>query len=310
MKKITTNLLISGILLLIPNIGFTQRKAQYWKEDLTTLDYDLAVLIPESVIDTVNYTIYYWQKYRMNPDKKDIMHDRWGLDIGKRYSRFYSVSSYRNDLNYTKHNRNDSTIHVLLNQLNEELTRVPRLPVSITTILPYEILCDYNNNKLVLTDRIPAPQNGFIYCEEDIPKTNWTIQQDESKYIGGFKCYRATTEFRGREWNAWFTPEITINVCLWKLSGLPGLILKLVDATGDFSLEMIQICKKSLPLWQYKLNKTRMSFEKLQRLVKGFHENASTTLLGNECELLRKDELGNFIPVEEWIVPYNPIERE
>lgn len=286
-----------------------QNKSQYWQNDLGTFQYEQAELVPASVIDTIDYTVYYWQKYRMDPNKTDVVHDRWGLDIGNRYSRFYSVSSYRNDLNNTKECRNSAFIETTLDRLDEELDSVPRLPVPITAVQPYEILCDYTENKLVFTDRVPLPQNGFICYEETIPDIDWSIRPDESAEIGGFKCYCATAEFRGREWSAWFTPEIPYNGCVWKLRGLPGLILKLEDAAGDYSLEVIHISKKHLPLWIYKQPKRQLSFEKWRHLVRSFHNNASA-LLGDNCELLRRDEAGRFIPVEDWIVPYNPIELE
>ena len=51
----------------------------------------------------------------------------------------------------------------------------------------------------------------------------------------GYPCQKATATFRGRDYEAWFTPEIPVNDGPWKFFGLPGLILKVTDAENIFS---------------------------------------------------------------------------
>lgn len=70
--------------------------------------------------------------------------------------------------------------------------------------------------------------------EEDWEKQEWEIT-DSAKTIIGYECFKATTEFRGRKWTAWFTPEIPIQDGPWKLCGLPGLILEAYDTNRDYS---------------------------------------------------------------------------
>jgi len=55
------------------------------------------------------------------------------------------------------------------------------------------------------------------------------IYKDETKKIGSFLAYKATTNFRGRNYNAWFTPEIPLPIGPWKFHGLPGIILEIQD---------------------------------------------------------------------------------
>lgn len=64
--------------------------------------------------------------------------------------------------------------------------------------------------------------------EEDWEKPDWNIS-DESKEILGYQCFKATADYRGRRWTAWFAPEIPIQDGPWKLCGLPGLILEAGD---------------------------------------------------------------------------------
>ena len=64
-----------------------------------------------------------------------------------------------------------------------------------------------------------------VYVKELAPKMNWKIEK-ETKKIGKFTCKKATTFFRGRNYTAWFDPEIALPYGPWKLNGLPGLILE------------------------------------------------------------------------------------
>ena len=52
---------------------------------------------------------------------------------------------------------------------------------------------------------------------------------DETKKIGLFTAHKAMTSFRGREYIAWFTPEIPVGIGPWKFHGLPGIILEIQD---------------------------------------------------------------------------------
>ena len=68
----------------------------------------------------------------------------------------------------------------------------------------------------------------YFYMKEVTPKFIWKIT-NEKKDIGKFKCKKATTSFRGRNYIAWFTTEIGVPYGPWKLQGLPGLILEAYD---------------------------------------------------------------------------------
>lgn len=81
------------------------------------------------------------------------------------------------------------------------------------------------------------------YCySEDIPQINWEVG-DSTKSILGYECFIATTDFHGRRWTAWFTPEIPVVAGPWKLQGVPGLILEAYADGGQYRFEATGIQK-------------------------------------------------------------------
>jgi GLPGLI family protein len=67
-----------------------------------------------------------------------------------------------------------------------------------------------------------------FYINDSIVNINWKITK-ETKKIGKFNCKKATTNFRGRKYIAWYTIDIPVSYGPWKLQGLPGLILEAYD---------------------------------------------------------------------------------
>lgn len=78
---------------------------------------------------------------------------------------------------------------------------------------------------------------------EDKRRMKWEIMNDHENILGN-SAQKATTYFAGRQWTAWFTPEIPISDGPYKFCGLPGLIVKLTDKTNTHSFEIIAIEKQ------------------------------------------------------------------
>ena len=79
-----------------------------------------------------------------------------------------------------------------------------------------------------------TPQN--IAYNEDV-NFNWSILSDKVK-IGTYTTQKATTEFGGRKWTAWFSTDIPFQDGPYKFYGLPGLIVKIEDDGGNYSWEL------------------------------------------------------------------------
>lgn len=73
---------------------------------------------------------------------------------------------------------------------------------------------------------------GNFYYRDSLDEIPWSIA-DSTKVILGYECIMATADYHGRQWTAWFTPEIPIQDGPWKLQGLPGLILEASEPSGQ-----------------------------------------------------------------------------
>ena len=80
---------------------------------------------------------------------------------------------------------------------------------------------------------------------EDITIPEWTMYEDSTITVLGMECKKATTNFRGRYWEVWYTEEIPISQGPWKLCGLPGMILK-ANSPKFMLMEATKINNKNL----------------------------------------------------------------
>ncbi|MGA9212043.1 GLPGLI family protein [Kaistella sp.] len=77
----------------------------------------------------------------------------------------------------------------------------------------------------------------FVIESED--KINWKIE-NETKKNGEYTLQKATTNFGGRNWIAWFCPSIPFQEGPYKFRGLPGLIFELNDEKNDFIYSLVK----------------------------------------------------------------------
>jgi GLPGLI family protein len=83
-------------------------------------------------------------------------------------------------------------------------------------------------NKLMRKENLITP----YLIEEPIPVINWKISADTATF-GTLHCQKATGHFKGRDYTAWFCPDIPLHFGPWKLNGLPGLIVEAYDTNKE-----------------------------------------------------------------------------
>lgn len=77
----------------------------------------------------------------------------------------------------------------------------------------------------------------YSYATEDV--INWKLSE-ETKKRGNFTVQKATTNFSGRKWTAWFTKEIPFSEGPYKFKGLPGLIVSIEDSQQQYVFNLLK----------------------------------------------------------------------
>lgn len=97
---------------------------------------------------------------------------------------------------------------------------------------------------------MPMGQEWPQRYEEKWSGQEWTLEEDTASFLG-YSCQKATCRWRGRDYVAWFAPDIPIRRGPWKFGGLPGLIMKINDVDSLYVFEAVAIEKGNFPIYQY-----------------------------------------------------------
>jgi GLPGLI family protein len=86
-----------------------------------------------------------------------------------------------------------------------------------------------NEQKMLVKDNLFF--NTYV-IENPLPVIDWKISSDTATF-GGLHCQKATCHFKGRDYIAWFSPDLPVRVGPWKLIGLPGVIVDAHDVKNE-----------------------------------------------------------------------------
>ena len=207
-------------------------------------------------------------KYAFNADEIDnpkTYIDLQCLEVGNRISRYYSLLAFNRDSLQTewrkKHPKASSIPHFY--SASKRAYHWSEYQYS-------EIFKD--NNSLIVYSRMPRSLNKYDSKHtERLPLQKWTLHQDSMK-ICGYWCCKATCEFRGRKYIAWYTRDISIKWGPWKFGGLPGLILSISDTQGMYKIECVGVEYLNFPIKRFNCfvrysDIERIELLRLQRLI-------------------------------------------
>lgn len=113
----------------------------------------------------------------------------------------------------------------------------------------FKVEKEYPSMKETYSDRISSGFTPIQIGYNEEPKFNWKITSEKEK-IGEYNTQKATVDFGGRHWTAWFSTDIPFQDGPYKFSGLPGLIVKIEDSGKNYS-------------WLLRGNKKVENFEEL-----------------------------------------------
>ncbi len=128
----------------------------------------------------------------------------------------------------------------------------------------------------------------FAKYNEPFQEMQWEVVGDSTKTILGYECMMAMTAYHGRDWTAWFAPEIPAHDGPWKFAGLPGLILMVSESQGiySFTANGIEATEQEIPGmprddWYHKENRIKYLQGKYRHLQDPFADLAGGNLPAN-----------------------------
>jgi GLPGLI family protein len=176
-------------------------------------------------ISAQNNRVVYEYTFRPDSTKIDSLKKEWMyLDINKKGSKFYSKNAFESDSIVNESIKKQmiagmKSISVSRKQSNGEIN--------------YEVEKTYPDYKISIVSNIG---NDTYKIAED-RKIVWKVSS-EKKQFRSYSVQKATTDFAGRTWVAWFTTEVPIQDGPYKFAGLPGLIVEIADQSGSHKMEM------------------------------------------------------------------------
>ncbi|MDE6796339.1 MAG: GLPGLI family protein [Muribaculaceae bacterium] len=153
------------------------------------------------------------------------------LLANKEQSKFYSPATERKDsLESTPKGRavSDQLFREAVKRYTETKDESVMEGVVYKTFL--YIFRSLPKNEMTVYDKVGMLEQGCY--TEPLGEIEWEIG-DSTKNVLGYECVMAKTNYHGRDWTAWFAPDIPISEGPWKLTGLPGLILEATESTGQ-----------------------------------------------------------------------------
>ncbi|HAJ98703.1 MAG TPA: hypothetical protein DCM62_01625 [Bacteroidales bacterium] len=174
-------------------------------------------------LDRLNYIALYTKQWQQDTaDIQSIREEPMILLIGSEYSKFYSFNS---------HLTFDS---ILPRHPREEGTQIIASRKTPQAFVFYRIFKNHRLREIEIFDRVFLDLHRYT---QPLQIFQWQILPDTMK-VFGYAVQKATTSFAGRDWVAWFAPEIPISDGPYKFNGLPGLIVLLHDTRNHFRFSL------------------------------------------------------------------------
>ena len=212
MKKVI--LCILFLVSLLPETGSAQ---------LTIHVVDSDEMTKSEPIEKELFTVQYQTAFAPDsskPDKK--ITETMMLKVGAKSSVYYSYARFRMDSVLEADIAAGASQEVILEHVKQN-----------KGVVSYQIFKNYPTGKVTTLDVLASTR---FRCEETNEAPEWQLLPDTATLLS-YSCRKADCRFKGRDYEAWYTPDIPRSEGPWKLYGLPGLILKASDTRNHYTFE-------------------------------------------------------------------------
>lgn len=227
------------ILLFLPCITISNAQFVITQQ---TIDRMSGTLPQEQLDKGVYRCIYHFTQQITERETGNtlLQTDTMALDFGRNFSVYYDWNKVKKD-SVQRGKVRGLEIKVIRHKTNPDFDMVDYQSAQGTYFVNShkgenaELFKNRLNNEIISVD---ITDLEAFKCIEKLSPQHWQFTADTLSILG-YVCQKAITSFRGRNYEAWFTPEIPIKEGPWKLYGLPGLILKAASIDGLFTFEAI-----------------------------------------------------------------------
>ena len=240
------------------------------------------------ILDKSYQNIYYKAEFVEKPRKSDKKTEALCiLQLGKNYSKFVDFVRLRKD-----------SLMAIYSPMGKVGAKEVSRYFALRSNWDNTLVKNISEKKNIMQNYVKA---DYQY-EEQQPVFDWKLE-DGTKDILGYSCRKATTEYRGRKYIAWYTTDIPINNGPYAFQGLPGLIMELEDSKNHFHFTAVAMDKKDGNIYVRNEKEIfRVNRKQFRKLQKSYHDNPVFFHNG------AYEEDGSSIKLKS--KPYNPIELE
>lgn len=258
--------------------------------------FNLNDVLNAKPVDTARFVVQYQAASiadTLHPEKRE--EESMMLKVGDKCSVYYSYAKSLADSVLEADKAAGVSQEVIMEHIKQYSSKVNA-----------QVYKNYPEGKTTTLDALAASR---FRCEEKTEQPEWVLHPDTMTILS-YPCRKATCHFKGRDYEAWYTPEIPKSEGPWKLCGLPGLILKAQDSREHYTFVCtgIELSRdKSLILFN------GADFEPINRknLQKAYERYAADplgyiALTSPQVKVTVTDDNGK--PYQPKDMPYNPIE--
>ena len=226
--------------------------------------------------------------------EKEILSDTRIVELGDRVRKDYSQILEAREM------------------LNREMTERGEMPRNLgsSSVYPIELFIFSDSYRINRRTLLTGP---ILQYEGGCTPMQWSLT-GEAEQVGDYQCQKAVTSFGGREWTAWFCPDIPVDGGPYKFRGLPGLILKVEDSEKHFSWTMTGIEKGSWPIYEKQYLFQKCSPKEAGKILQNMFLHPFTFMKNAGVKIMMRDGKGGFYEPGEKensiSMYYDPIELE
>ncbi|MCI6160810.1 MAG: GLPGLI family protein [Prevotella sp.] len=236
--------------------------------------YDLSYY---QVLDTARYELTYAMRFKYDAKAKETYEDIRKVQVGSRIVKDYSHLMFHYDSLRTANEKKG---------LNSSIFQKP--------VFAYEIFNHYSDKTTLFVHRLFLA-SGCIGWQDAESTLDWKLEESDTVHILGYNCNKASVDFKGRHYTAWYSTAIPIAVGPYRFGGLPGLIMKIEESNGVFVWELKGMENVKKPICEYKYDKyTKCTAKDASKTIRRMFESPLSFLQSSGSNIQVKRPNGSF----------------